>query len=209
MDQDLVLVGALALFCFRDARLVASRPRLLFALVPMVLVAAAGSGVIAENLSAQQVEELLGDPRLWVSSMLLHATLAVLAVRKYRRSESPDWVTVLPTPITGIGLTLGSRAVLVVWDGADGTAVGLVLGIAYGVVAGLLALAVLSRRDGVAALRYSYLSHLSALLLVPSSAVLDTPLAAQPIQWERTTLVLGSIAALLTASFFWHRIRGR
>ena len=209
MDQDLVLVSALALFCLRDARLIVSRPRLLFALVPLLLGTAVACGIAAENLSAQRAGELLEDPRLWISAMALHAALALLAVRRYRRAGAPDWVAVLPTPITGIGLTLGSRAVLVFWDGADGAVVGLVLGLAYGGVLGLLALAVRPRQDGVAALRHSYLSHLSALLLVPSSAVLDTPLATQQVQWERTALVLGSIAALLTASFFWHRIRGR
>ena len=209
MDQDLVLVGALALFCVRDARLIASRRGLLSALFPLLLVAAGTCGVIAENLSLQRTNELLGDPRLWISAMVLHGALAFLAARKYRRAETPDWIAVVPTPITGIGLTLGSRAVLVYWNGAEGVLVGVALGGVYLVAVGLLAVAIWPRRDGVAALRYSSLTHLSALLLVPSSSVLDNPIATQSIQWERTALVLASIAAIVAISFFWHRSRRR
>ena len=209
MDRDLVLVGALALFCLRDARLIVSRLGLLFALVPMLLLAAGICGVIAENLSEQRADELLGDPRLWISAMLLHAALALLAARKYRRAGIPDWIAVVPTPITGIGLTLGSRAVLVYWDGAEGVFVGVALAGVYLVAVGLIAAAVWPRRDGPAALRYSALTNLSALLLVPSSAVLDNPIATQSIEWERTALVLASISAIVTVSFFWHRSRRR
>ena len=209
MDRDLVLVIALALFCLRDARLIVSRPGLLFALVPLLLLASGACGVVAENLSAQRAGELLGDPRLWVCAMLLHAALAFWAAHKSRRGAIADWIAVAPTPITVIGLTLVSRIVLVHWDGVDGVAVGLALGIGYGLVVGILALAVRPRRDGPAALRFSSLTHLSALMLVPSSAVLDTPLATQPAHWERAALVLASVAALVAASFFWHRSRRR
>ena len=209
MDQDLVLVGALALFCLRDARLIVSRPRLLFALVPPLLLASGACGVVAENLSAQRAGELLGDPQLWVCAMLLHAALAFWAAHKSRRGAIADWIAVAPTPITVIGLTLVSRIVLVHWDGVDGVVVGLALGIGYGLVVGILALAVRPRRDGPAALRFSSLTHLSALMLVPSSAVLDTPLATQPAHWERAALVLASVVALVAASFFWHRSRRR
>ncbi len=209
MDQDLVLASALVLFCLRDARLIVSRPGLLFALVPLLLLASGACGVVAENLSAQRAGELLGDPRLWVCAMLLHVALAFWAARKSRRGAIADWIAVAPTPITVIGLTLVSRIVLVHWDGVDGVAVGLALGIGYGLVVGILALAVWPRRDGPAALRFSSLTHLSALMLVPSSAVLDTPLATQPADWERAALVLASIAALVAASFFWHRSRRR
>ena len=209
MDQDLVLVSALALFCLRDARLIVSRPGLLFALVPLLLLASGACGVVAENLSAQRAGELLGDPQLWVCAMLLHAALAFWAAHKSRRGAIADWIAVAPTPITVIGLTLVSRIVLVHWDGVDGVVVGLALGIGYGLVVGILALAVRPRRDGPAALRFSSLTHLSALMLVPSSAVLDTPLAMQPAHWERAALVLASVAALVAASFFWHRARRR
>ncbi len=207
MDRELVLVGALALFCLRDARLIVSRPRLLFAFVPLLLLAAGACGVVAENLSAHRAGELLDDSRLWIPALLLHAALGLRAARKYRRGGSADWLTVLPTPLTIVGLTLGSRAVLVFWDGVDGVTAGVGLGAAYGVSVALLALAIREGRDSIAALRYSSLAHFSALLLVPSSAVLDTPLGAQPVHWERAALVLASIAALVTASFFWHRYR--
>ena len=209
MDQELVLVSALALFCLRDARLAVSRPRLLFALVPLLLLASVACGVAAENLSEQRAGELLGDPRLWGCAMLLHAALASWAARKSRRAEAPDWVAVLPTPITGIGMTLAARIVLVHWDGVDGAVVGLVLGIGYGLVVGMLALPLWPRRDGPAALRFSSLTHLSALMLVPSSAILDSPLATEPTDWGRAALVLASVAALVAASFFWHRSRSR
>ena len=207
MDRELVLVGALALFCLRDARLVVSRPRLVFALAPLLFLAAGACGVVAENLSEQRAGEILDDSRLWITALLLHAALGFRAGRKYRRGGSADWLTVFPTPLTIIGLTLGSRAALVFWDGVDGVTAGLALGTAYGLSVALLALAVRNRRDGVAALRYSSLAHFSALLLVPSSAVLDSPVAAQPVHWERAAIVLASVAALVTASFFWHRYR--
>lgn len=207
MDRELVLVGALALFCLRDARLIVSRPRLLFAFVPLLFLAAGTCGVVAENLSAQRAGELLDDSRLWIPALLVHAAFGLRAARKYRRGGSADWLTVLPTPLTIVGLTLGCRAVLVFWDGVDGVTAGVGLGAAYGVSVALLALAIREGRDSVAALRYSSLAHFSALLLVPSSAVLDTPLGAQPVHWERAALVLASIAALVTASFFWHRYR--
>ena len=207
MDRELVLVGALALFCLRDARLVVSRPRLLFALAPFLFVAAGACGIVAENLSEQRAGEVLEDSRLWIPALLLHAVLGFRAARKYRRGGSADWLTVLPTPLTIIGLTLGARAALVFWDGVNGMTAGLALGAAYGLSVALLALAVGKRRDGVAAQRHSSLAHFSALLLVPSSAVLDSPLAAQPVHWERAALVLASVAALVTASFFWHRYR--
>lgn len=207
MDRELVLVGALALFCLRDARLIVSRPRLLFAFVPLLCLAAGACGVVAENLSAQRATELLDDSRLWIPALLLHAVLGLRAARKYRRGGFADWLTVFPTPLTIVGLTLGARAVLVFWDGVDGVTAGAGLGAAYGLSVALLALAIREGCDSVAALRYSSLAHFSALLLVPSSAVLDTPLGAQPVHWERAALVLASIAALVTASFFWHRYR--
>lgn len=207
MDRELVLVCALALFCLRDAGLVASRPRLLVAFAPLLIVAAGACGFVAENLSAQKAGELLDDSRLWITALLLHAALGFQASRKYRRGGSADWLTVFPPPLTIIGLTLGSRAALVLWDGASGATAGLALGVAYGSCVALLAIAVWKRRDGVAAMRYSSLAHFSALLLVPSSAVLDSPLAAQPLHWERAALVLASVAALVAASFFWHRYR--
>ncbi len=207
MDRELVLVGALALFCLRDARLIVSRPRLLFAFVPLLCLAAGACGVVAENLSAQRATELLDDSRFWIPALLLHAALGLRAARKYRRGGSADWLTVFPTPLTIVGLTLGTRAVLVFWDGVDGVTAGAGLGAAYGLLVALLVLALRGMRDGVAALRYSSLAHFSALLLVPSAAVLDTPLAAQPVHWERAALVLASVAALVMASFFWHRYR--
>lgn len=207
MDREVVLVCALALFCLRDAALVASRPRLLVAFAPILIVAAGACGFVAENLSAQKAGELLDDSRLWIPALLLHAALGLQAMRKYRRGGPADWLTVLPTPLTIIGLTLGARAALVFWDGVNGTTVGLALGTAYGLSVALVALAVRKRRNGVAALGYSSLAHFSALLLVPSSALLDSPLGAQPVHWERAALVLASVAALVTASFFWHRYR--
>lgn len=207
MDREVVLVCALALFCLRDAALVASRPRLLVAFAPILIVAAGACGFVAENLSAQKAGELLEDSRLWIPALLLHAALGLQAVRKYRQGGRADWLTVLPTPLTIIGLTLGARATLVFWDGVNGTTVGLALGTAYGLSVALVALAVRKRRNGVAALGYSSLAHFSALLLVPSSALLDSPLGAQPVHWERAALVLASVAALVTASFFWHRFR--
>ena len=209
MDRELVLVGALALFCLRDAQLVVSRPRLLFTFAPLLFVIAGACGAVAENLSEQRAGEILEDSQLWIPALLLHAALGFQAVRKYRQGGPADWLTVLPTPLTIIGLTLGARAALVFWDGVNGMTAGLALGAAYGLSVALLALAVRKRRDGVAALRYSSLAHFSALLLVPSSTVLDSPLAAQPVQWERAALVLASVAALVTASFFWHRYRWR
>lgn len=207
MDRELVLVGALALFCIRDARLVVSRPRLLFAFAPLLFLMAGACGVVAENLSEQRAGQVLEDSRLWIPALLLHAALGFQAARKYRRGGHADWLTVLPTPLTIIGLTLGARTALVFWDGVNGMTAGLALGAAYGLSVALVALAVRRRRDGVAALRYSALAHFSALLLVPSSAVLDSPIAAQPVQWERAALVLASVAALVTVSFFWHRYR--
>lgn len=207
MDRELVLVGALALFCLRDAQLVVSRPRLLFTFAPLLFVMAGVCGAVAENLSEQRAEEILEDSRLWIPALSLHAALGLQAVRKYRQGGPADWLTVFPTPLTIIGLTLGARATLVFWDGVNGMTAGLALGAVYGLSVALLALAVRKRRDGVAALRLSSLAHFSALLLVPSSAVLDSPLAAQPVHWERAALVLASVAALVTASFFWHRYR--
>ena len=141
--------------------------------------------------------------------MLLHALLASLAARRFRRGEAANWIAVAPTPITCIGLTLLSRTVLVHWDGVDGAVVGLLLGTGYGLVAGALAWALRSRRNGPAALRFACLTHLSALMLVPASAVLDRPLDVQPVDWEKTALVLAGVGALVAGSYFWHRYRRR
>ncbi len=209
MDRSLVLFVALALFCVRDARLLASRRRLLIAYASLLLVTGGACGLVAENLSATQALELLGDARFLAAAIALHALLGYLSAWRSRSGRPADWISVLPTPVSCVAATGAVRFALMHLDGVSGPVVGVPLGLSYGLVAALLSLRIGARPDSSGALRFSALTHGSALLLVPASATLDNPLATQPVDWLTTGLLLASVAALIAGSFAWHRLRQR
>ena len=208
MDIKLLLGAALVLLCVRDAKLVASRRRLAVAFVPLVLIVAAGCGLLAERLSATEAEAWLRDPRLWLPASAMHALLALWTIGRGRRQRPADWISVAPTPMFCIGIVGAARLALVHIDGASGVAVGLGCGLAYGtLVAGLVSWGGLTRR-GLAPLRFAAVSHFSALLLIPAAG-LDRPLELQGVDWRVTGAVLAAVGSLVGASYFWHRHRNR
>lgn len=208
MDIKLLLGAALALLCVRDAKLIASRPRLAFAFAPLVLIASAGCGLLAERLAATEAEAWLRDPRLWLPATAIHALLALLAIGRGRRQRPPNWIAIAPTPIFCIGIVGATRLALVYIDGASGLAAGLLLGLAYGISAAALATWAGLRQRGPAPLRFAAVSHFSALLLIPAAG-LDRPLDIQGVDWRVTGIVLAAVGAFVGASFVWHRHRNR
>ena len=209
MDRTLLFGAAVLLFCVRDGRLVGSRPIMSVSAFPTLLAAAAGCGLVAERISADEATAWLTDVRFWVPAALLHALLSFRSARLGRMNKQVDWISLLPAPVWLVAMTGGARAALAWIDGVTGVTVGLVLGAAYLAAAGSLALLGRFDRAPRAALRLASVTHISAILLVPAATVLDRPLSSQPIDWFVTTIVIGSVALILGLSFAWHRFRGR
>ena len=209
MDRTLLFGAAVLLFCVRDGRLLASRPGISIATIPILLVASAGCGLLAERISLDQATAWLADFRFWMPASLLHLLLSFHAVRRGRLGKQVDWVSLMPAPVWFVAVTGGAWMALARMDNVTGLMVGLVLGTAYSAGVGLIAVWGRSRSDPQAALRFGAMSHISAILLVPAATVLDRPLSGQPVDWLVTAVVLGSLAILLALSFAWHRYRRR
>ena len=82
MDRSLIFGAAVILFCVRDARLLAARPRLFLAFMPLLLAAATGCGMVAERLSESEARELLADIRFWLPAASVHAALSFRSGRR-------------------------------------------------------------------------------------------------------------------------------
>ena len=198
---------ALALFCMRDGRLVALRPRLFATSLAMVLAVAAGCGLVAERLSVQTADAWLRDERFWIPAAMIHAALALLALRPPRSGKPADWVSLLPAPVWCVAIVGASRTGLAETRELTGLTLGLGLGVAYACAVALVAALYRSRANAEAALRFASVTHLSAFLLIPAAAVLDRPLAVQAVDWRTSAIVLCCLGAIVAASFVWHRVR--
>lgn len=208
MDIRLLLGVASAIQCVRDAKLIASRPRLAVASVPLLLIATGCCGLLAERLSATEAETWLRDPRLWLPSTALHVLLALWAFRRGQRQRPADLISAAPTPVFCIGAAGAARLALVHIDGVSGLAVGLLFGLAYGVSVAALATWTGLTRRGLDPLRFAAVSHFSSLLLIPAAG-LDRPLELQGVDWRATGAVLMLVGSLVAGSYCWHRRRNR
>lgn len=207
MDHSLLFGAAVMIISVRDARLLASRPRLSIAYAPIVLGAAVVCGMLAETLSADEADAWLRDARFWLPAASAHVVLSYWSEKLGRRRASADWITVLPPPVWGVGMIAVGRLVLTGVDGLTGTAVGLGMGIAYVLLVGCLAFLGWFDASPVGALRFAAISHLSALLLIPVAVALERPIEIQTVDWRVTALVAVFVGLLLGVSFVWHRSR--
>ena len=208
MDRSLLLGAAVVLLCWRDGRLLATRPRLVLVAVPLVMVAAIACGLLAERLSLDQSNAWLADSRFWLTATFGHGLLAFHASRRSRSGKRADWISVLPTPVWAVSMIGGSRLALAWLDGVTGLTVGLLLGAGYAGAFCAIAFVLRANRDASGALRFASAVQGSAIALFPAAMVLDRPLATQAVDWRASLLVAGLVAALLLASFGLHR-RGR
>ena len=195
------------ILCVRDARLLASRPRLLIMYAPIVLAAAVGCGMLAETLSASEADAWLSDARFWLPAAAVHALLAYLSERRVRRGRGVDLIAVLPAPVWGVGVIGAGRLTLTHVDGLTGASVGLALGAAYVLTVGCLTLSRWFDASPAVALRFAAISHVSALLLIPVAVALQRRIEIQAVDWRITVLVGGVVGLVLAVSFFWHRSR--
>ncbi len=209
MDRSLVFGAVAVLFCIRDARLLRVRPRLAFAYGPMLLLAGAMCGLAAESLSADGALAVVLDVRFWLPAIAVHAALSYGSARRSRLGKPPDWLSVLPGPVLCAAMVGAGRLALARIDDSSGLATGLALGCAFAGASGLVAATGLLGRDAAGSLRFAAVTHLSALLVVPALAAPESPLAAQPVDWRVTALVLGAVGTVLLLSFAWHRARSR
>ena len=207
MDRSLLFGAVVLILCIRDARLLASRPRLSIAYVPMLLGTTVGCGMFAETLSASEADAWLRDVRFWLPAASIHVVLSYWSERRGRLGRSADWLAILPAPVWSVGMIAVGRLALTHVDGLTGVAVGLVMGTAYVLVVGSLALCGWFDKSSAAALRFAAISHLSALLLIPVAVALERPIEIQTVDWRVTALVAGFVGLLLAVSFFWHRSR--
>lgn len=207
MDRSLLFGAVVMIICVRDARLLASRPRLSFAYVPIVLGAAVVCGMLAETLSAAEADAWLRDARFWLPAASTHVLLSYWSERLGRRGTRADWIAVFPAPVWGVGMIAVGRLVLTDVDGLTGPATGLAMGIAYVLLVGSLALLGWFDAGPASALRFAAISHLSALLLIPVAVALERPIEIQTVDWRVTALVGVFVGLLLAVSFIWHRSR--
>lgn len=207
MDERLLFGAATALFCVRDARLLRSKPGLVWATVPVTVFFAACCGLAAERLSLADAETWRQDWRLWIPATLTHFLLGLVALRSASPNRAALWQVLMPPPVSLVAATGAARLILAQTDGVTGAPVGLGLGLAYLAAVGAVT-TLLRRTDSLTqTLRYASTTHISAVLLLPVATVLDRPVLAQPIDWPVTGAVLAGIAAVLAASFAWHRAR--
>ena len=208
MDGRLLLAAAQLLICIRDARLVSHRPKLAWWWIPSGLAASAACGFLAERISADEARALLLDPRIWGLAVALHAGSGIWTAYCSRQGRQVDWVSLCPTAISCVAWTGAVRETLVRVDGVPGVLAGVAAG---ALCLGLsVLLARFNRGKSVEnALRFSAMSHVSAVVLIPASAVLDRPIGAHPVNWPATGTVLPAVLALICLSFAWHRRRQR
>ena len=207
MDRTLLFGAAVALFAFRDARLLVCRPRLCFAILPLIVAMSIGCGLVAERLSSSEATAWLSDGRFWIPAALIHVAFAYRSARRSRLVKPVDLVSSVPPPVWWVALTGAAREVLARVPDTTGLLVGLSLGCAYLLAVGVAFATLRPRQDHPTALRFAAVTHICALLLVPGAAILDRPLSTQPVDWPATGVVMTALTLLLTLSFVWHRLR--
>ncbi len=209
MDGRILFAAAQVLICIRDARLVAVRASLAWWWLPATIGAAAACGFIAERLSSEAARGILQDTRFWWPALALHAAVGLWSAGLGWRDRRPDWIAVAPTPISCVAWTGVSREALIRFDDLSGPIAGATAGLACVGVSALMARILRNRETIQPALRFSALTHLCALCLLPASTVLDRPIPAHRVDWRSTGIVLPSVLALAGLSFAWHRLRER
>ena len=209
MDGRILFAAAQVLICIRDARLVALRASLAWWWLPATIGAAAACGFIAERLSSEAARGILQDTRFWWPALALHAAVGLWSAGLGWRDRRPDWTAVAPTPISCVAWTGVSREALIRFDDLSGPIAGATAGLACVGVSALMARILRNRETIQPALRFSALTHLCALCLLPASTVLDRPIPAHRVDWRSTGIVLPSVLALAGLSFAWHRLRER
>lgn len=205
MDREWIYGMAVVLFLVRDCRLLTARPGFRPVLVPVDAAIAAACGAAAENLSRQAAQEWIQEPERWIGAVCIHAFAGWRASRLGRLGKPINLLAFFPGPIWMLAMVSGCHFVLTYVSGLTGLQVGLMLGGAYGLAAVAVSLSGWGVRKPPAAYRFSAATHGTAVLLILAATALHRPLTPQAVDWPVTVAVLGAVAAVVAASFAWHR----
>ena len=209
MDHKIVFATLCGLFWIRDARLIATRPKLFRAYVPMLLATAVVCAWVAEYLSFDQVHGMFTDARLWALALAIHGFHMFRSGRMSRQGDAPEWWMFAPGPVLAAALIDIYHFGLARIDGSTGLTLALALSAIQAGTVGMIVRIGAVHADPIAALRFGAVSHFSALALLAALALPDRPIASQSVDWTAASLVLGSVGMLVGASILWHRLRQR
>ena len=219
MDWVFLLLLGLVLFLVRDAlllsllgaRAIALKARAAYAVVlPAVF---AGLGGAAELISREQAVTLLRDPRVWVPAVGIHVLfwVAFSKAKKASRWERPVWLlTLIPVPLFLVAAGGLCWMVLSQTRSVSGAIVGGCLGIAWVLLVFFGSWIVPARRTESApkTLDFAAAANLSAILLLPMYQYSENRAVTETAWQTRTSaLALIATAALIGASFLFHRLR--
>lgn len=205
MDREWIYGMAVVLFLARDCRLLTARPGFRLVLAPIDAAIAAACGAAAENLSRQAAQEWIQEPERWIGAVCIHAFAGWRASRLGRLGKPINLLAFFPGPIWMLAMVSGSHFALTYVSGLTGLHVGLMLGAAYGLAAVGVSLSGWGVRKPAAAYRFSAATHGTAVVLILAATALHRPLTPQAVDWPATVAVLGAVAAVVAASFLWHR----
>ena len=220
MERIWLFVGAIAVFAARDALAAASRPRSAYALAALALPAGFAAGGLGAALSAAEIDDWLGRPAFWAGGLALHAGLALWSLRRAGKAAAGGLVEMLPSPVFAVALVLIVRLALERTNALSGLQAGAAAAAGYLLLVAALAAGFGKAGFGKAAagsgrFRMAALSHLTAFLLVPASAVSTGEGSAQgnaaASGGEAGAVWAAALGALLVTalSFARHRLRSR
>ncbi len=215
MDRSWLFVGAIAVFAVRDAWTVGLRPRPAYAFVAVTLLAGLAAGGLGAALSAAEVDAWLSHPAFWGSGLAAHAGLALWSLRRAGNAAAGGLVESLPSPVFAVALVLIVRLALERTNALGGWAAGAAAAVGYLLLVAALGVGFKKIGGAGSGPRLAASSHLTAVLLVPLSAVSSGAETAQGSAAapgggavESWAAALG--VALVTAlSFGRHRRRSR
>lgn len=218
MERSWLFVGAVAVFAVRDALAAASRPRAAYAFAALTLLAGLAAGGLGAALSAAEIDDWLARPAFWAGGLALHAGLALWSLRRAGNAAAGGLVEMLPSPVFAVALVLIVRLALERTNALSGLQAGAAAAAAYLLLAAALA-AVFRKTAGARSGRFrlAALSHLTAFLLVPLSAVST---GAGNAQTQGNAAAPGGeagsawaaalgVASVTALSFAWRRFRSR
>lgn len=221
MERIWLFVGAIAVFAARDALAAASRPRSAYALAALALPAGFAAGGLGAALSAAEIDDWLGRPAFWAGGLALHAGLALWSLRRAGKAAAGGLVEMLPSPVFAVALVLIVRLALERTNALSGLQAGAAAAAGYLLLVAALAAGFRKAGFGKTAaagsgrFRMAALSHLTAFLLVPASAVSTGEGSAQgnaaASGGEAGAVWAAALGALLVTalSFARHRLRSR
>ncbi len=209
MAHTIPFVLVCILFLVRDARLVASRPRLFFACVPIILATIIGCATVAESLSVTEVRQLTQDHRYWTVAVVVDGFQLFRSLRLSRLGAPADWGLLLPGAVVCLALVNLCHFVLTRVDGGTGMDIGLAVGSAWVLAVGLIQRVRVLRTDPRPSIRFVTVAHFVALASVPALALPETASGTLTFDWIATGGVLGAVVLLVGASVVWHQLRRR